>query len=73
MKNNYYSLMCRLLFLIASAMFVVAVLEWVLQWFGYTFAWLPYEPGRLFELAAVVAVFVITLLLRQIRDALGNK
>ncbi len=73
MKDKHYSLISRLLFLIAGAMFVVAVCEWVLQWFGYTFTWLPYQPGRLFELAAVMAVFIITLLLRQIRDTLRNK
>ena len=73
MKDKLYSLIGRLLFLIAAAMFVVAVCEWLLEWFGYTFTWLPYEPGRLLELAAVMAVFVITLLLRQIRDILRNK
>ncbi len=73
MKDKYYSLISRFLFLLAAVMFIVAVCEWVLQWFGYTFTWLPYEPGRLFELGAVMAVFVITLLLRQIRDILRNK
>ena len=73
MKDKYYSLISRLLFLIAAAMFVLAVSEWTIQWFGYTFKWLIYEPGRLFELAAVMAIFVITLLLRQIRDILKSK
>ena len=73
MKDKHYSLISRMLFLVAAAMFVVALCEWVLQWFGYTFTWLPYEPGRLFELTAVMAVFVITLLLRQIRDILKSK
>ncbi len=73
MKNRHYSIVNRALFLIAAAMFVVAMWEWVLQWFGYTLTWLPYSPGRLFELAAIMAVFVIMLLLRQIRDALRSK
>jgi hypothetical protein len=73
MKDSHYSLMSRLMFLIAAAMFVIAVWEWVLQWFGYTLTWLPYTPGRLFELAALMAIFVITLLLRQIRDTLRSK
>ena len=71
--NNYYSFISRLLFMVASAIFVIAMSELVLQWFGYSFTWLPYTAGRLFELAAVMAVFVITLLLRQIRDSLRNK
>ena len=73
MKDKHYRLISRLLFLIAAAMFVVAVCEWVLQWFGYTFTWMHYEPGRLLEFAAIMAIFVITLLLRQIRDTLRNK
>ena len=73
MKDSHYSIINRVLFLIAAVMFVVAMLEWVLQWFGYTFTWVPYSPGRLLELAAMLAVFVIMLLLRQIRDALRSK
>ncbi|MDH3892444.1 MAG: hypothetical protein OEV49_15355 [candidate division Zixibacteria bacterium] len=73
MKDSHYTIVNRALFLIAAAMFVVAMLEWVLRWFGYTLTWLPYGPGRLLELAAMMAVFVIMLLLRQIRDILRSK
>jgi hypothetical protein len=31
-------------------------------------AFVAYEPGRLLEIAATLIVFVIALLLRQIRD-----
>ena len=73
MKDSHYRIVNRTLFLIAAAMFVIAICEWVLQWFGYTLTWVPYSPGRLLELAAMMAVFVIMLLLRQIRDTLRNK
>lgn len=73
MKDSHYRIVNRTLFLIAAAMFVVAMCEWVLQWFGYTLTWVPYSPGRLLELAAMMAVFVIMLLLRQIRDTLRSK
>jgi len=73
MKDKYFSLIARLLFFVAMVMFIIAMWEWILQWFGYTLSWLPYTSGRFFELAAVMAIFVITLLLRQIRDILRNK
>ena len=73
MKDSHYSLFSRLLFFVASIMFLIAVWEWVLQMFDYTLTWMPYSPGRLFEFAAILVIFVIALLLRQIRDALKSK
>ena len=73
MKDSHYSLVSRLLFFVAGIMFIIAVWAWFLQWFGYAFSWMPYAPGRLLELAAMMIVFVIALLLRQIRDALRKK
>jgi hypothetical protein len=73
MKDKHYSLISRLLMLLVGILFIVAVWEWIAQWFGYTLTWMPYGPGRLLELAAIMAIFVMTLLLRQIRDALRNK
>jgi len=73
MKNSHYTIVNRVLFLVAAAMFVVAIWEWVIQWFGYKLTWIPYSPARLLELAAMVAIFVVVLLLRQIRDTLRNK
>jgi hypothetical protein len=32
--------------------------------------WLPYEPSRLFELSALLMIFVIALLLREMREQL---
>jgi len=57
----------RLFFLGAFALFVVAVLEKVANPNGYTSIGQAYAPGRLFEFAAVMLLFVITLLLRDIR------
>jgi len=73
MKDSHYSFFSRLLFFVAVVLFVVAVWDWVLRFFGYSLSWLPYEPGRLFEFAAIVMIFVIALLLRQIRDHLRAK
>jgi hypothetical protein len=73
MKDSHYSLISRLLFFGAAVLFVLAVWNWVLGWFGYHLPWVPYESGRLFEFAAILVIFVIALLLRQIRDALKQK
>ncbi len=73
MKDSHYSLISRLLFAAASLLLLVALIEWIIEWFGYRLASMPYQPGRLLEFAAILVIFVIALLLRQIRDTLRNK
>lgn len=73
MKDKYHAFVGRLLCLVMAVLLILAICEWVVQWFGYTFAWLPYEPGRLLDLAALMAIFMIAILLRQIRDILQSK
>ena len=70
MKDSQYSLFSRLFFGVALVLLAVAVWEWLLEMFGYTLSWMPYVPGRLFEFAGILMIFVIAILLRQIRDAL---
>jgi hypothetical protein len=52
---------------------VIALADWFIGWFGYQLTWVPYEPGRLLEFSAILVIFVIALLLRQIRDTLRHK
>jgi hypothetical protein len=73
MKDRYYSLVSRLFFTVATLLLMVALLDWFIGWFGYYLTWVPYEPGRLLEFAAILMIFVIALLLRQIRDTLRSK
>ncbi|MEW5796358.1 MAG: hypothetical protein AB1772_08340 [Candidatus Zixiibacteriota bacterium] len=73
MKSSYYSLVSRLFFFAAGILLLLAVWDWVLGWFGYRMTWLPYQPGRLLEFAAILVIFVMALLLRQIRDQLKQK
>jgi len=73
MKDSHYSFFSRLLFFVAVVLSLVAVWDWLLRLFGYSLPWLPYGPWRLVEFAAVVMIFVIALLLRQIRDHLRAK
>jgi hypothetical protein len=51
-------------------MITLAVTEYTANVFGYTVLHEAHSPGHLIELAATLAVFMIALLLRQIRDEL---
>jgi len=73
MKDRHFSILSRLFTFVAGLLMIVAAIDWILRLFGWTFEWLAYQPGRLFELAAILMVFVIAFLLRQIREALRNK
>ena len=65
-----YHWFSRLFFFGGLAMLAVAALEAVVNLAGYTILRDLYTKGRLLELAAILLVFVITILLRQIRDEL---
>lgn len=59
----------RALFALAFLLAAAAVLEKVANRLGYTIVGAGYSPWRMLELAAVVLLFVIALLLREVRDA----
>ena len=67
------SIFSRLFFLGAFVLFAIAVLEKVANVAGYTIIGQAYSPGRLFEFAAVMLLFVITLVLRDIRGTAPTK
>ena len=64
------SLVLRILFVGAFALMAVAVLEWLANLLGYTVLLEATRPSRLLEISATVMIFVIALVLRQIRDRL---
>jgi len=68
MVNKLTSIFSRILFSVASLLLLIAIIDWILRLFGWTFSWLTYNPGRLLEFAAYIMIFVIVLLLRQIRE-----
>ena len=68
--NNIYKYFARSVFLIALATIAVAFLEWCAHFLGASLIGNMYTPGRLIELSAMLLVFVIVILLRQIRDEL---
>ncbi len=61
-------LFTRVFFYAALAILCVALAELVINFFDYTILRGTYSAGRLIELSAALMVFVIALLLRQIRD-----
>jgi hypothetical protein len=63
-----FSLVSRILFFGAFCLLGVALFEQASNMMGMTLLRGSYSSGRLMELAAVLLIFVITLLLRQIRD-----
>jgi biotin transporter BioY len=64
------SLVSRIATLIAALFVLLAGTEWLMNLFNYTILRRIYTPGRLVEFAAILMLFVITVLLRQVRDAL---
>jgi hypothetical protein len=62
------SLVCRTLFVIAFLLLALAVLERLAIHYGYTVLGSSYGAGRLLEFAGILLLFVIALLLRQVRD-----
>ena len=62
----------RILFGVAAVLLVVALLEAGIQVLGFNFISRYFSAGRLMELAATLILFVIVLLLRQIRDSVRN-
>ena len=71
--DSLESIFNRVFFVGAFILFAIAVLEKVANIAGYTIIGQTYSPGRLFEFAAILLLFVITLLLRNIRETARTK
>lgn len=68
---QYSSIACRIGFFGAFALLAMAVVERLANAAGYTtFLAQVARPGRMLEYAAVLLIFVIALLLREIRQRL---
>jgi hypothetical protein len=63
----------RLLLLGALALVVLATLEGVANFLGYTITRGAYSGGRLLEFAGVLLTFVMVTILREVRDELRNR
>jgi hypothetical protein len=69
-QTKLTSLVCRLFFGMAFILLALSVLEKVLGWVGASIFQGAYTAGRLLEFSALLVVFVIAFLLRQIREEL---
>ncbi len=70
MLEKFLKIVNRFLFTCAFFVLVIAAWNWLIGLFGWTLKWNPYQSGRLLEFSAVFVIFVIALLLRQIREEL---
>ncbi len=70
--ESIYEYVARTLLIIASAAIAVAFLERIGEFFGFSILGGIYlgGPGRILELAGTLLIFVIAVLLRQVRDEL---
>jgi len=66
------SLINRLLFAVAFVLLGTAVLEKLVNLNGYTILGAHYTPGRMLEFSGIILLFVVSLLLRSIREELRN-
>ena len=63
-----YHLFGRLFFFLALGLLGIGIIEFLLNLLDYTILRGGYSAGRLIEISAALLVFVIAVLLRQIRD-----
>ena len=74
MHNSLNNLFYRLFSAIALLLLLIALVDRFMTLFGYTLlSWINYTPGRILEFSAILMVFAIAFVLRQIQEELKNK
>ncbi len=59
------------IFLAAACIFsVLYIIERIFHFYGWELLWIPVTYNRLLDFVVIALIFTITLLLRQIREAL---
>ena len=69
-SDKLMSMVSRVFFFGAFVLLALAVFEALARLFAYTVLRGTYTSGRLLELAGILLIFVIAILLRQVRDEL---
>jgi hypothetical protein len=69
--DKLVSLISRVFFVLAFCVLVLGIVEKLVNLAGYTVT-RTYQPERLLEISVSLAVLVMVLLLRQIRDAMRS-
>ena len=67
------SAISRVFFFTAMLLVLLAVIDRLLNWFGYTVLPGPYTPGRLLQYAGAFMIFVVALLLREVREEIKKR
>ncbi len=70
--DKFFSVISRIFFIGAFALLCVIIVEKIANFRGYTLLF-GYSGERVLDLAQVLVIFVIAILLRQIREALLAK
>ena len=70
MLEKIITIIYRVMFILTGIFIVLALWERILNQFNYTLSWLRITYFTLLELSGILAIFVMTLLLRQIRNLL---
>ena len=70
--NKISSIISRVFFLGALLLLTLAVWERLANVMGYTVVREQFTASRLIELAVILVIFIIALLLRQIREELRH-
>jgi hypothetical protein len=69
----FYKYFARSLFLVALAILAVGFVELAANLFGSSVLGGGYTAGRMIEVSAALVIFVIAVLLRQIRDGRNDQ
>lgn len=73
MFEKIISLINRIFFIFSFLLFFVAIWNKILGFFGLRISWINYTSSQLIEFSAVLIMFVIALVVRQIREEIKKK
>lgn len=73
MFDKVMSIVLRTIFGVAVLMLAIAVWDWILRVFDLTLSWVPYTPAELLQFSVTLIIFLIPMLLREIREAVKGK
>ncbi|UCF04844.1 MAG: hypothetical protein JSV33_13100 [bacterium] len=69
--NKLNSIACRIFFFVAFVLLAVSIIEKIMNVTGHTILrGSSYTPSRFLEFAIILLIFVIALLMRQVRELL---
>jgi len=71
--NTISSIVARVFFACALVLLLLSVWERLANAMGYTVIRESFSPSRLLEFSVILVIFIIALLLRQIREELRHK